>query len=37
MRKTDHRIPEETQASSAGQDDPVAAQSRFCNRRRPQL
>ncbi len=29
MWKTDHRVPEETQASAAGQDDVVARQSRI--------
>src|SRR5437870_4298467 len=33
MRKTDHCVPEETQASSSCQDDRVVAQSRFSNRR----
>ena len=36
MWETDHRVPEETQASAAGQDDAVARQSRFRSKR-PQL
>src|SRR3989442_14675623 len=36
MWETDHRVPEETQASAAGQDDAVTRQSRFRSKR-PQL
>jgi len=36
LRKANHRVPEETQASSVGRYDPVAPQLRFRSRR-PQL